>query len=259
MDGPLLLTATNALPAEVTAEIARLKAKDVYILGATSAVGTSVESALKASLGASNVTRLAGDSRYTTAHEIADEVITLAGPGYDGVAYVATGGNFPDALGVSPIATAKVRPILLADPRSGAVSRPAAVDEVYILGSTNAVAAPVETALTAALGTGKVHRLKGGNRYATAVAVANHGIAEGLYWDGVGIATGTNFPDGLSGGAMLGRMGTVMLLTPSTTLAPETGAALQSNADDIESVFILGGTPAISTGVAAAVRAAAGL
>ncbi len=259
VDGPLLLTAKDALPSEVAAEIAHLGSTKAYILGGTPAVGTGVETALKASLGASNVTRLAGDSRYTTARKVADEVIALAGPGYDGVAYVATGGNFPDALGVSPVAAATVRPILLADPRSGAVSRPAAVDEVYILGSTSAVAASVETALKTALGASDVHRLWGANRYSTAVAVANHGIAEGLSFDGVGIATGTNFPDGLSGGAMLGRLGSVMLLTPGTTLAPETKAALQSNADDIDSVFILGGTPAISDTVAAAVRAAAGL
>ncbi len=259
--GPLLLTATAALPAEVSAEIARLGATNAYILGGPTAVGPGVEAALKASLGTGNVTRLAGDNRYETARKVADEAIVLAnlGDGYDGVAYVATGSNFPDALAVSPIAAAKIRPVLLADPRSGAVSRPNSVTSAYILGSTSAVPASVQTALGNAIGAGNVHRLFGDNRYETAAAIANHGVAEGLSWDGVGIVTGTNFPDGLSGGAMLARFGSVMLLTPGTSLAPAAKTALEANAASIDSVFILGGDSAVSDAVAAAARNAAGL
>jgi putative cell wall-binding protein len=160
---------------------------------------------------------------------------------------------------VSPIAAAKIRPVLLADPRSGAVSRPNSVTKAYILGSTSAVPASVQTALGNVIGAGNVHRLFGANRYETAAAIATHGVAEGLSWDGVGIVTGTNFPDGLSGGAMLARFGSVMLLTPGTSLAPAAKTALEANATSIDSVFILGGDSAVSDAVAAAARMAAGL
>lgn len=259
VDGPLLLTGRDSLPAEVVAEIARLKATKVYILGGTAAVGTTVEQALNDDLGASNVDRLDGTSRYETARKVADEVIRLAGAGYDGVAYVATGANFPDALAVSPVAAAKVRPVLLADPRTGSVSRPTAVTDVYILGGTSAVSAPIETALNNALGDAHVDRVSGANRYATGVEIAKHGVAAGLSWNGVGVATGTNFPDGLSGGAMLGRLGTVMLLTRSDTLAPEVNTVLEVNSSVIQSVFIIGGTSAVSPAVEASVKTAAGL
>lgn len=257
--GPLLLTGRDALPGDVVAEIARLGATKVYILGGTAAVGTTVEQALNDDLGASNVDRLDGTSRYETARKVADEVIRLAGAGYDGVAYVATGANFPDALAVSPVAAAKVRPVLLADPRTGSVSRPTAVTDVYILGGTSAVSASVETALNGALGDAHVDRVSGTSRYATGVEIAKHGVATGLSWNGVGVATGTNFPDGLSGGAMLGRLGTVMLLTRSDTLAPEVKTVLEANASDIDTVFIIGGSSAVTDTVANAVKVAAGL
>ncbi len=259
VDGPLLLTTKDALPQDVVDEIARLKVSEAYILGGTSAVGTAVESALKTSLGSGNVTRLSGADRYITARKVADEVISLAGAAYDKTAYVATGANFPDALAVSPVAAALARPILLANPNSGAVSVPPAVDEAYILGGTSAVSGVSEAALKTALGAGNVVRVSGANRYATAVAIAQHGVGAGLDWNGVGLATGTNFPDGLSGGAMLGRMGTVMLLTPSDVLAPEVKTVLQNNASSIDTLFIMGGTAAVSDSVAAQARAAAGL
>ena len=58
---------------------------------------------------------------------------------------------------------------------------------------------------------------------------------------------------------MLGHYGSVMLLTPSASLALEAQAKLSDNADDIATVFILGGPGAVSEAVRGAVKAAAGL
>lgn len=257
--GPLLLTKQDDLPDAVADEIDRLEASDVYILGGEAAVSAAVEGQLETLLGSGHVQRLAGANRYETARLVADEVIDLAGPGFSGDAFVATGANFPDALAASPLAAARLRPILLANPRTGAVSRPAAVTDVMILGGTGAVSASVESALETQLGATHVDRIGGANRYDTAAQVAAYGAGLGMTWNGLGIATGKNFPDGLSGGAMLGRLGSVMLLTPPDTLAPEAKAALEDHAAEIDSAFIIGGTAAVNDDVEAAIKAALGM
>lgn len=258
--GPLLLTPATSVPDAVLAEIDRLGAQNAYILGGIGAVGAAVEAQLKGALGPDDVIRLAGTDRYGTARAIADAVITLAGTDFAGDALVATGGNYPDALGGSPLAAAEKMPILLANPVTGDVYLPDAVDRVAVLGGTGAVSAQVEQTLKAHLGADNVVRQGGANRYETAAMVADYGVEHhGLAWDGVGVATGENFPDALSAGAMLGRFGTVMLLTPTASLHQAATQALSGNKDKISTAFVIGGTGAVSTQVEAEVKAALGL
>ena len=257
VEGPLLLTQPDVLPSAVVAEITRLGADRAYILGGTSAVSSAVEAQLRSQLG--SVTRLAGGDRYATARVIADRVVALSGAGFGGSAFVVTGANYPDALSGSPIAASQVMPILLANPANGAVYVPAAVDDVAILGGVSAVSLGVEGSLKTKLGSANVDRFGGVNRFHTAAIVAGYGVGRGLRWDGVGIATGENFPDALSAGAMLGANDSVMLLTTSTSLDPYAKTALTTNRNSIDTVHIVGGTSAVSDAVAAAVRTAAGL
>ncbi len=265
VDGPILLVGTNTMPAGVLAEIERLGAEKAIILGGTSAVGLAVQTALETALeGADNVDRIAGTDRYETANEIALRVIELLEDDYDGTAFVATGGNFPDALAAAPLAAAQKWPLYLADPATGL--SPATVDamedvtDVLILGGTAVVSPQTEAALETLLGTANVDRLSGADRYKTAVAVATHAVDEaGHTWNRVGIATGENFPDALAGGVLQGKAGSVMLLTPSATLNADTAAALLGNSDDIVTVTFFGGTGAVSDAVRTAALAAAGV
>lgn len=256
--GPLLLTQSTTLPSSVVAEIERLRATKAYILGGTGAVSAAVEDKLVDTLGDANVTRLAGDDRYGTAAVVADTVIDMLGAEYDGTAFVATGGNYPDALAGSPISAAMRWPILLASPATGSVYLPPTTDDVFVLGGTGAVSTATEAKLVDELGEEHVTRLGGLTRYATAALVAEEGVARGLHWHGVGIATGESFPDALSGGAMLGAARTVMLLTPGTSLASDSRSALAENADMIGLVHIIGGTGAVSDAVVDQVRTALG-
>ncbi len=244
VDGPILLTAPTTLSPGVLAEIERLGATSAYILGSDSAVSASIETALKSELGAANVTRLAGTNRYATGTVVADKVIDLLGASYSGKAFLATGVNFPDALASSPVAFAKGMPVLLASP-TGSYTLPAEVTDVVILGSDSVIPASVETAL----GTKFDKRLAGSDRYATAVAVAGYGIEQGLSWDGVGVASGSNFPDALAAGPALGALNTVMLLTPSTSLAKATATALETNRAAISSWRCFGSSSAVSVAV----------
>lgn len=261
VSGPLLLTHPTILRDDVKAELERLGATGVYILGGTGAVSPGVESALRTLLGDSNVKRLQGIDRYATAARIAEETIAVLGNSYSGAVFVATGANFPDATAAAPLAAALERPILLAHPTKPydqAVILPPEAVSAFILGGTGAVSSGVEAALGSEL-TGAVERLAGANRYQTAALIAAHGVDEGMHWNGVGLATGENFPDALSGGAMLGRIGSVMLLTLPASLPGDTQAALQTNAGSIDALFIFGGTGAVSTAVELAAKAAAGV
>ena len=264
VDGPILLTNPTSLPAEVGTEIGRLGATKAIILGGPSAVGTAVETALKTRLGAANVERLAGAGRYDTARLIAAKTVDVleAGPGFNGTAFLATGLNFPDALGASPLAAANGWPIYLVNPATGADATLVAamkadgVNDVLVLGGPTVVSEKVRTDVAAKL-PASTQRLSGDNRYDTARVVAGFGVAEaGLGWDKLAIATGTNFPDALAGGVLQGKSGSVMLLTPSTSLNSGVASTLSANKLTIHEVRFLGGTSAVSQKVRDAVGSA---
>lgn len=261
LDGPILLVGTNVIPEAVAEEIERLGAGEAILLGGTAAVSALVEAELGDLLGEENVERIEGANRYRTADAVAMRVIEELGDDYDGTAFVATGGNFPDALAAAPLAAAKSWPLFLAHPTNGITSATEAamseVTDVLLLGGDAAVSAAVEQALLGKYGSDQVTRLWGANRYATAVAVAEYGVDEvGLQWDLVGVTTGENFPDALAGGVMQGRAGSVMLLTRSSALMTPTRDALIENKDAISTVTYFGGANAVTQGVRDAIEAA---
>jgi VCBS repeat-containing protein len=252
-NGPILLTAPDSLSGPVATEISRLKAKKAYILGSTAAVSAAVETALVKQLGSGNVVRVGGSNRYETARMIAAEavkVLKASGRTYDGTAFVATGLNFPDALGASPLAAAKGWPIFLVNPKgldAATVSSMKAlgVTKVLILGSGAAVPAAIESGLTRSLGCTTL-RLAGDNRYQTAVAVASYGVSKaGLGWNKLAITTGINFPDALAGGVLQAKSGSVLLLNPPDKLDGSVANTLKAKKSVIYEVRFLGGPTAI--------------
>jgi len=258
--GPILLTDPNTLSSDVRAEITRLGATTAYVLGSEAAVSKPVADAIEGMSGVS-VVRLAGSNRYSTARAIAERVVTLQGGSTNRTFFVATGSNFPDALAASPLAAAKGWPLFLVGPSGLSASDLAYMDAngdgALILGSESAVSAPVQTQLNTTFGTVNVERLAGGDRYATGLAIVDYatGPEGGLNWATPAIATGTNFPDALSGGVLQGLDGSILLLTNGTTLTPSVGAAITEHATDITEVRYLGSTSAVSSAVRTAIQA----
>jgi putative cell wall-binding protein len=261
VEGPLLLTSSASLPSGVRDEIVRLKAKKVYVLGGKAAVSDTVLNQIKAISGVTSVERVSGNDRYGTARAIADKAIAeLNARGtYSGGALVATGGNFPDATAASPLAASLGWPILLVNPANGSVYVPSSTESALILGGTGVVSTSVESALKSRLGTASVDRAGGANRYETAAKIADKGVAAGMRWNGVGVATGENFPDALAGGAMLGAFDSVMLLTPGSALDTYARGRLQTNAAQIRTLHVVGGTTVVSDPTMAAAKSAAGI
>ncbi|MCL2503568.1 MAG: cell wall-binding repeat-containing protein [Coriobacteriia bacterium] len=256
--GPILLTPKNSLPADVLTEIKRLQVKDICILGSTSAVSATVENALAATLGSGHVFRIAGTDRYDTANQVAAEAIEILGSDYEGEVFVATGANFPDALGASPLAAVGVTPVVLARPGASTVALPPEVEVAIIVGGENVVSPTIEANLHKQLDTPEgsmVFRIAGNDRYETTALVAEVGYFAGLIWDGVGIATGANFPDALAAGPALATKETVLLLTRPDALPPITALALDCYRDDIEQVHFFGSAAAVSERVRNQVKA----
>ncbi|MDY0340579.1 MAG: cell wall-binding repeat-containing protein [Coriobacteriia bacterium] len=256
VNGPLLLTAPDAVPAEVAAEIERLGARYIYIVGGTKAVSGAVEDELYDLVGG-YVFRLAGADRYATSRAVAARVIDILGSTYSGMALVTTGSNYPDAIAGAPLAAGLDWPVLLA--KTDSVYLPADTTAVMILGGTSAVTPAVQTYAESMLGVDAVERVGGATRYETAAMIAQAGVDAGLRWDGVGIASGTSFPDALAGGSMVGLQRSVMLLTPPDALDAYAEAALDANKAEIEAVRFFGGANALSATVENAVKAILGM
>jgi putative cell wall-binding protein len=265
-DGPLLLTKPDTLSSGVLAEARRLDATRVVILGSSAAVSAAVETALKGAVINSHglaVSRIGGAGRYDTAARIASatvDVLKSRGRTYDGVAFFASGTSFSDSLAAFPISASKRWPILLVksdglQPQTEVAITKLGVRRGVMLGSTRAVSAAVETSLTRLLPAAP-SRLAGADRYSTSIAIARFGVANGLRWDGVAIASGWDFPDAMAGGVMQGKLGSVVLLTPGSWLHPAVRAELAAHKAEIGTVRFLGSTMSLRRSVSDAVVAA---
>ncbi|HET9416365.1 MAG TPA: PQQ-dependent sugar dehydrogenase [Candidatus Limnocylindria bacterium] len=208
---PILLTAATQLPNETKAELSRLKPQRIWVLGGTSVISNGVVSALAPYASGGPPTRVSGADRYATAAAISQRWYPT--PGVN-AAFVAVGTNFADALAGAPSAALRDSPLLLV--RSGGIPASTAAeldrlnpDRIYVLGGTAVIGAAVASALDQYT-TGPVTRLAGANRFATAEAITR------TFWTKAStayVASGVNFPDALSGGAVAGKQGLPMLLS----------------------------------------------
>ena len=111
VDGAVLLSTPDHLPAETVAAIRRLTPSEVVLVGGTSELGPTIEAEVR-SLGIGGVRRIAGSDPYATSAIIASETF----PGGAPSVLLATAMAYPDALaGVAAAGKLNV-PFLLTDP-----------------------------------------------------------------------------------------------------------------------------------------------
>lgn len=239
-------------------EINRLDAHTAYVIGGESAVSSVLFDQVETWVAA--VERIPGATRYETAQNVAEKIDEINGAPAD-IAFVVRGDSFADALAASPFAFSQALPILLTpsgslDVYTNTYLELNNVDEVLIAGGTGAVSAAVAAQLDALnAGATDVVRMSGADRYETAARVASDCIDRGWGdWSTIGIATGTNFPDALSGGAALGTRGGSLLLTTPTALSAPAAAAIDTNATPGTMALVLGGTSAVNESVITTIR-----
>ncbi len=257
-DSPLLLTRTNALPLAVAQEISRLGAHHAIILGGAGAVSDAVRVSLEAVVGVGRVTRIAGADRYATAASVAGALkgrLEATNRHLDGTVFVATGIDFPDALSAGPNAWNRTRPILLVQGATVPAATASELDHLgshrgVVLGGTGAMPNSAVVTILSHLGpTPTVQRLGGTDRYGTAAVVADWSIGEGESWSAVGIATGQDYADALTGGPVVGASGGALLLTKTHSVPPVTDGTLAANRLSIYEVLFFGGDGAVSPAV----------
>ena len=191
-DAPILLNPTNKLDPRVAAEIKRLGAEEVIIVGGPDSISEKVRGDLKVYDKDKDVERIAGVDRYGTSEMVARRVVGITGKKYTGV--VASGQVFPDALSVGTFASRDGYPILLVkkDMVPDQVERAIKdleIKKTYIAGGTNTISRLTEAKLPSV-----VERMAGKDRYETSVAIAKSKFKDSR---DAFIASGEEFADAL--------------------------------------------------------------
>ncbi len=214
LDAPILLTATEELPESTAAEMKRLGAKNVYILGGESVVGKSVEKSLTDS--GLTVARVSGKDRYGTSAAVAETMTKLSGKAPSDAFFVSAC-DYPDALSVTAAAALKDSPIFY-------VNQAGKLDESikdYLVSTKTKMSYAYVVGGAAALGDEIFEQVKdfyndsgrycGENRYDTNIQI-NAALQKEFKGKNVCIATGNAFPDALAGGVYAAKNGSPLLL-----------------------------------------------
>lgn len=254
----LLMTRSKSLDASVAAEIKRvLPAKGtVYLLGGTGALSSTIEGTLK-SMGF-NPVRVAGADRFATSVAIANETAKVLGH-RPNMVFATTGMDFPDGLAAG--ATAGSRGATLVLTQGSTV--PTAVRSYLTAADKAGTPLVAVGGPSAKASVAWDQTIVGSDRYATAAQLAT------VYWAkkgdpaddarAIGIATGQNWPDALSGGAFMAGRGPLLVTTP-TSLRPVTKSAIQTivaseTPSTVRTGYVFGGAAVVNNAVLDAVAA----
>ncbi len=250
-NAPILLTDPATLPAATRAALAQAtSATKVYVLGDAYAVSDSVKAEIESAVSSAQVVRLGGDTRQETAEVIFGEL----GGSASKTAILARSMNFPDSLSASSWAAFTTSPIFLTgfDERSitqGTLDALASggFERIVVLGDEwsvpESVAAQARDA--AGLADADVIRLGGDDRIETSLLFAEWATdaargAEALSWDNVALTRDDRHPDALSGGALQGKHGSVVVLTPSSEAHAGVLAAITAEGANISEIRFFG-------------------
>lgn len=240
LNAPVLLTKAAYLPSVVSDEIKALGAKNIIIMGGTGAVSGSVQKQLTDS--GYTCSRIAGADRYGTSVEAAKYLRDHFGS--NGKVVLATGQGFADALSIASYAGSQKIPIIL----TTRYSMPSAVSgyisssnitKAYIIGGTGVIDNKIYQVLQSA---GRnPERLGGQDRYDTNAIIINN-FGSTFNFNTVFFASGTNFPDALSGSAMAAVSCSPVILNSNTSKQSQSTVNLIKNYEDkIKTEYLLGG------------------
>lgn len=233
LNAPILLIG-GGLDTALNNELNRLQIKNVFIVGGEGVVSKSIKEQLESK--GITVTRLSGNDRYETSLSIANYIIDKFNLGTEIV--VASGGGFPDALSIAPIAASKGMPIVLSPKNElpNSVKKYITdnkVTKAFVIGGSGVLSDNVMQGLPLA------ERVWGDDRYKTNIAVLNRFVTD-LSFDNVYIATGIGFPDALSGSALASKNSSPIILMDKT-LSMSTVDYMLLKLPSINKLWILGG------------------
>ncbi len=236
--GPVLLTPASGLNRAVKTEMLRLAPRYVFCVGLSSSVVAAVTTAMGPGV---EVTALRGTrgSVYEMSYKVAKALGNKVGDMTGASAIITPGTRFPDGIGVSPLACAKLWPVLLTESGGGAALNVYSARALTELGITTAIKAG--TYVTLPRGVTALANLSGADRYAT-----NSNVAEwsknnaGLQFTHLAMATGDKFPDALAAGPYLALDGGIVLLTTPAGVPAPIAATITAHAAEVTNVDFIG-------------------
>ncbi|MCS5716881.1 cell wall-binding repeat-containing protein [Herbiconiux sp. CPCC 205763] len=245
---PLLLTPRAAVPESVIAELGRLEPTTIVVVGGPASVSDEAMEQLSQRVAGATVVRIGGADRYEVSRNLLTEPTFGAIRGE--TVFVVTGANFPDALTASPAAThTGASPVLLVDGAEHvateaeiSVLHSLGANDVHLVGGVNSLSSELEVNLG-----GRhfvVTRSEGADRYEAGVSVNRWAFesASTVY-----LASGTAFPDALSGGPRAAQSGSPLyVVQPNCVPASVLGEIKRLQAQQI---IILGGPATLGSGV----------
>jgi putative cell wall-binding protein len=245
---PLLLTPRDAVPESVIAELGRLEATTIVVVGGPASVSDAAMEQLSQQVAGATVVRIGGADRYEVSRNLLTEPTFGAIRGT--TVFAVTGANFPDALTASPAAVhAGGSPVLLVDGTEHSatdaevsVLHGLGANDVHLVGGINSLSSELEVNL------GNRHflvtRSEGADRYEAGVNVNRWAFDSASV---VYLASGTSFPDALSGGPRAAMAGAPLyVVQPNCVPASVLGEIVRLQAQEI---VILGGPNTLGQGV----------
>lgn len=233
-DAPVLLVRKHAIPQATDQALWAMNTMGVKLLGGPDAIAPETAHGFIAS--EYFFEQIGGSDRYATSAKVAKRFR----PGVKTL-YVVSGADasFPDALAAGALAGSQDVPLLLTHPTRAKRSTLDAVralkpKRVVVVGGTRAVSASVARTL------GATERIAGRDRYETAAKVADRFGDH----DTVMVASGTTYPDALTGGALAATWDVPVLLTRPDRLPDATRKQLLD--EHVFRAVILGGEKAVS-------------
>ena len=215
---------------------------EIVVVGGNAVVPDAIYDNLEACTNGA-VVRVAGRDRYATAAAIAKDWASAD------TVFLATGRNYPDALGAGPVASLVNSPILLTDKNvlpdatSKALAR-LSPSRIVLLGGTAVISADLEAKLAAQYP--EVIRLAGPDRYETAAAISAWHFVDGA--STVYVATGVKYLDAMVAGPRAAAEDAPLLLVTRDSVPGATAKELQRLAPD--RIVIVGSSGIVGDGVA---------
>lgn len=237
----LLYVSSNSISKEVMSEIARLKAKEITIIGGEK----SVDEGLKKELEKRNfkVDRLSGSDRYKTSAQIAAKLID----GKTTTLEIASGENYADALSLNNAAEKDKAPILLVrvnaiDKSVEDVIKSSKASLINIAGGEKSVSESTKANIKK-ISNATVNRMGGADRYETSILLAKYSGAKEV----VVVASGENFADALVAAPFSAKQKGAILLTNKDKLGQNAEQFIKDT--KFNKSYVIGGEKSVSEDV----------
>ncbi|MBN2839527.1 MAG: cell wall-binding repeat-containing protein [Coriobacteriia bacterium] len=245
LDAPVLLVEQTRVSDAVIAEIERLGATRVYVIGGSGVVGDGAIADLEAitAVGSQGIDRVAGADRYETGLRVAERIKAIKGAAYSRTAIVVSGVSFPDAVAAAPWAYRADTAIILVKPTG---APPASIQAVQTLGAISVQVVGgqgvVPDATADDFGVTVKRVADGVDRYETAALLADYLVAAGGFrWNAVHVASGESLVDALAGGSYAARNSGPVLFATRYTLPEASAQRLAAHKIAIQQVSMFGG------------------